>query len=536
MDDLLTRGPRARRTRSLTAGVLHSLPVRLSTAPFLVGLIGLTISLTGITIPSLWYDEAASVSSATRSLPELWGMVQSVDAVHAAYYAILHLVFDLFGYSPLALRAPSAVAVGVAAAFTVALGRQLRSTRFGVIAGLVFCLLPRTTWMGTEGRSYAAAAALAVIATVLLVGAVRSPAPRLWWIGYSGVVAISGLVFVYLALIVIAHGVSLAWWRLAAGRIGARGDGSATGGRETWRTDAVDIESAAHALRAWLLAAGAAAAVLTPFALGVVSQTGQLHWIDPIGPSTARQVFQTQWFYRSIEFAVAGWALIALGVAALLRSQRGQHSTRLLLPQLILPTALLLIATAVSTPLYTPRYLAMSLPFVAVIIAAGIRALPTRTVPTLVLLSLVVLAIPQIIVQRTPSTKEDTTWNSVAELIASERAQLAPADTTAIVWGWVRYHPSATARVIEYSYPAPFEGTVDVTLDTPAARTGQLWETRHPLADSLDRLGDADVTYLITSVTRDLRPETTETLATVGWAPEESWNLGDVNVVRYRRD
>ena len=519
---------------------MSSLPVRLSAAPFLVGLVGLAISLTGITIPSLWYDEAASVTSATRSLPELWRMAQSVDAVHAAYYAVLHLVFEVFGYSPLALRAPSAVAVGVAAAFTVVLGRQLGSTRFGVIAGMVFCLLPRTTWMGTEGRSYAASAALAVIATVLLVGAVRSPAPRLWWIGYSGVVAISGLVFVYLALIVIAHGVSLVWWRLGAGRVGGRGGGGSgahadTGGRETWRTDAVDIESATHALRAWLLAAGAAAVVLTPFALGVVAQTGQLQWIDPLGPSTPRQVFQTQWFYRSLAFAVAGWALIALGVVALLRSQRGQHSTRLLLPQLILPTAVLLIATAAYTPLYTPRYLAMSLPFVAVIIAAGIRALPTRIIPTLVLLSIVVLAIPQIVVQRTPTTKEDTTWDAVADLIAAERARSGPDDTTAIVWGWVRYHPSATARVIAYSYPDAFEGTVDVTLDTPAAQTGQLWETRRPLADSLDRLDDADVTYLITSVKRDLRAETAETLAADGWMPDESWNLGDVNVVRYRR-
>ena len=145
-------------------------------APLAIGLLGLVISLIGITVPSVWYDEAASIISATRSWPQLWDEVGSVDAVHALYYALLHVIFDVFGYSPLTLRVPSAIAVGAAAALLVVLVRRFSlpgdgQNRLAVLAGVVFCLLPRTTWMGTEGRTYALSATLAILLTLVLVRA-----------------------------------------------------------------------------------------------------------------------------------------------------------------------------------------------------------------------------------------------------------------------------------------------------------------------------------------------------------------------------
>ncbi|MET0989296.1 MAG: hypothetical protein ABWY54_01485, partial [Glaciihabitans sp.] len=94
-----------------------------ASAPVLVGLLGLVISLFRIDSPSVWYDEAATVISSTRSRSQLLDMIGTVDAVHALYYALIHVVFDVFGYSPLAMRVPSAVAVGAAAALTVLIGR-----------------------------------------------------------------------------------------------------------------------------------------------------------------------------------------------------------------------------------------------------------------------------------------------------------------------------------------------------------------------------------------------------------------------------
>jgi mannosyltransferase len=497
-------------TAPVVAAPTRRIRTRSFVTPALVGLLGLAISLVGIGTPSIWYDEAATIISATRSWPQLGAMIANVDLVHAAYYALLHVVFDVFGYSPVSLRVPSAIAIGVAAAFTVVLGRVLDKPRLGVIGGLVFCLLPRVTWAGTEGRSYAATAALAVILTVVLVLASRGQ--RRWlWVLYAALVVVSCLVFVYLALVVVAHAATMAWW-FASSRSRA------------WPPAA-----------RWARWTALSTAVVVPFALAVVAQSGQLHWIDAPDAGTVKHVLVGQWFYTSPWFALAGWSLVAAGGSLLLRSPRGLSPASVLLPALVLPTVALLVVSATLTPIYTPRYLTMCAPFVALVMAAGIERMRPRPLVPVALLVLSALALPQIVAQREPDAKEHASWAAVADLIAAERALDGPEATTAIVYGSVQRHPIASARVMAYSYPDAFAGTIDVTLGTPAAETGQLWETRIPLMDGLPRLATADVVYLITSKSRDARPATTDTLRTAGWHVVEEWSLTAVRVLRYER-
>ena len=154
--------------------------IRRSWAPLSVGVLAFATSLIGMTTASIWYDEAATITAATRSWPQLWAMAGTVDAVHAAYYVLMHLVFDVFGYSPLTLRLPSAIAVGLTAALLVLFARQFGRPRLGVVAAVVFMLLPRTTWMSTEGRSYAITALLALVLTMALIRAVHAKSRRSW--------------------------------------------------------------------------------------------------------------------------------------------------------------------------------------------------------------------------------------------------------------------------------------------------------------------------------------------------------------------
>ncbi|CAN5285552.1 glycosyltransferase family 39 protein [soil metagenome] len=478
-------------------------------APLLVGALGFIISIAGIGIPSIWYDEAATISSVTRSWPQLWAELGNVDAVHGLYYALIHILFDVVGYSPIALRMPSAIAIGVAAALVVVLGRQLSRSHLGVIAGLVFVLLPRVTWAGTEGRSYAITALLAVALTVVFIKAQTSHRRR-WWFGYSALAALSGALFLYLALVVLAHGATILW-RLA-------------------RRDRMAV----HSARRWSLAAVAAAIVTTPLAVEIISQSGQVSWIEPIGAQTAGQVFRTQWFYDSSPFAFLAWLLIAAGVIDLLR-RRDRVLLATVLTALVLPTLALVVISVVHTPLYQPRYLTMCTPFVAVAIAAGIVALRSRIAAASVLALIVVLAIPQIVSQRLPESKENASWSQIADLVAHERALDGPGVTTAFIYGNVQRHPGATSRVIAYSYPAAFENSIDVTLATPAAETGQLWETRTPIAQSTGRLFDADVAYLITSNARDLRGETIAALAPLGWGVVDQWDFTSAHVLKFER-
>ena len=476
--------------------------------PVAIGLLGFTISMIGIVIPSIWYDEAATIISATRSWPQLWAEIHTVDAVHALYYSLMHVVFDVVGYSPLTLRMPSAIAMGFAAALVVVLGRQVQRERLAWIAGLVFCVIPRVTWMGTEGRSYAVTAALAVLLTVVLVRALRGGSRR-WWVLYTALAVLSCVLFLYLALVVVAHGITVVAL-LAMRKPDAR----------------------RNAIR-WAVAAATAALVALPFAREVIAQSGQVAWIHAIGPDTVRQVLRTQWFYGT-GFAIVAWLLIVIGVASMIR--RDRRLLAVIVPALVLPTVALIVISELTSPIYQPRYITMCTPFVALAIAAGIDAFRWRLVPVVALVALAALALPQITYQRTPESKENASWEQVAQLVAHERQLDPPGTRAAIIYGTVQRHPGATARVIAYSYPAAFEGTIDVTLRTPAAETGRLWETHAPLAASTDRLEGADVAYLITSKARDLRPETTAVMRANGWHVVDEWDFTSVHVLKYERD
>jgi mannosyltransferase len=505
-----------------------------ATAPALVGLLALLVSLFRIDGPSVWYDESATIISSTRSWAQLWDMIGTVDAVHALYYALMHVVFDVFGYSPVSLRVPSAIAVGATAALTVLVGRQLGRPSFGVLAGLVFCVLPRTTWVGTEGRSYALSTTLAVLLTFLLVRAIRSHG-RGPWAAYAVAIVLSCVLFLYIALVVVAHAVTVLAWHLLARRA-ARVDGR----------DAAPAQSPTRLpvqpfLLRWILWAGGAGVLLVPFALATMGQSQQLHWLDPLDQRTLWHVVIGQWFYTSLPFAYVGWGLLAVGTLALLRTP---VVMAVLVPAFAVPTLALLFVTVVYLPLYTPRYLTMCLPFVALVMAAGIweiagrsargvRAWGTFAVAAVVLVS---LAVPQVLAQREPEAKEDSAWKAVAAHIAAERATDDPGAVTAMLYGGVYDHPIATARVIAYSYPDAFVDTIDITLDTPAAETGRLWETTTPLADNLDRIENADVIYLVAGTSRDIRPEANEVLSQAGWRIDDAWAFTKVNVVRYVRE
>ena len=63
------------------------------------------------------------------------------------YLPLMHGWFAVFPATEFWSRLSSAVAVGLAAAGVVVLGRRL-STPVALAAGLVFALLPRVTWAG----------------------------------------------------------------------------------------------------------------------------------------------------------------------------------------------------------------------------------------------------------------------------------------------------------------------------------------------------------------------------------------------------
>ncbi len=327
-------------------------------APVGVGVFGAGFTALLSWIPSPWYDEAATVSAATRSLPDLTKLLTHVDAVHGLYYLLMHVWFDIVGYSPLTLRLPSAIATGIAAGLLVVLVRRLADRRTALAAGIVFCLLPRVTWMGGEGRSYAITAMLAVALTLVFTLARQLPGGLLirvlLWLAYAAVAAIACTTFVYLALLVLANGVTV-----VLSRANRRRD-----------------------LIGWAVAAATAGLTVLPLAIAEAEQGAQIDWIKPLGGTTWGQILVGQWFVGNDAFAIAGWALAIAGtVLLILAAARARPLLLTALPWLIVPTAVLLLATLAGYPLYSPRYVTFCTPAIAILIGVAI-ATPRRTAVT----------------------------------------------------------------------------------------------------------------------------------------------------------
>ncbi|MDO3684256.1 glycosyltransferase family 39 protein [Micromonospora sp. C28ISP2-4] len=170
------------------------------------GLLTLVVTLAGIGHAQPWRDELATWSAATRPVPDLVRMTGTIDGATGPYYLLMHGWTALAGTSPAALRLPSALAMAVAAALTARLGAVLVGRRAGLLAGLLFAVLPVTSRYGQEARPYALATLLAVLATLLLVEALRRPG-RWRWAGYAAAVAALGLLHLLALTLLAAHAV-----------------------------------------------------------------------------------------------------------------------------------------------------------------------------------------------------------------------------------------------------------------------------------------------------------------------------------------
>ncbi|TDC67853.1 hypothetical protein E1193_31465, partial [Micromonospora sp. KC606] len=174
----------------------------------------LAVGLVGIGHAQPWRDELATWSAATRPLPDLLRLTGTLDATAGPYYLLMHGWVRLGGDSPAALRLPSALAMAAAAGLTAVLTSRLLGARAGLLAGLIFTVLPGTSRYAQEARPYALATFLAVLATLLLVTALRRPT---WpcWAGYAAAAAGLGLAHLLALALLAAHAVVVlaSWWR-----------------------------------------------------------------------------------------------------------------------------------------------------------------------------------------------------------------------------------------------------------------------------------------------------------------------------------
>jgi mannosyltransferase len=438
--------------------------------PLIVGLLAAAISLAGAARPSFWYDEAATISASySRSLGQLWRMLGNVDAVHGLYYLLMHGWFQIFPPTEFWSRAPSGLAIGGAAAGVVVLGRQLSSRTVALASGVVFAILPRTTWAGIEARPYALSMMAAVWVTVLLVVAVRRES-RWLWACYGIGLATSILLDMYLALLLTAHVVFVFAFR--------RG-----------RTVVVPF-----AITSLLTVCAVA-----PFVLEVVGQVQQIKWVAPIGHRTIEDVMVQQYFERSPPFAVLSALIVAAAIVLWLQTSRLTEADRQLLTlavaSLVIPTAAIVAWSAAAHPIYTPRYLSFTAPAMALALGVCIGALAVKPWgATAIVILLAAAAAPNYIrAQRGPYAKYGMDYSQVADLIT---AKAAPGDCL-LVNDTVTFMP-APMRPLMAARPDAYRKLIDLTLWQRATDRNEVFDTNlipEVVAQPLSRCG---VVWIIT--------------------------------------
>ncbi|WP_432547347.1 glycosyltransferase family 39 protein [Kineococcus sp. SYSU DK004] len=476
---------------------------RTALAALVAGLLAAALTAAGSWRPSMWFDEAATASAVRRSPGELLELVGTVDVVHAVHYALTGAWAALAGTSPLALRLPSAVAVGAATAGVLVLGRLLaapeRAARTGVVAAACFVLLPRVTWMATEARSYALSAALVTWWTVALVLAARRGGR--WWLLWAGLGTASVLVFLHSALVLAAHAVTAP----ALARRVPRG-----------------------------LVAGSVPVVAATLVLGAVAagQYGQVAWLPEIGPATLRLLALDQFFYGAPALAVLAWGLAAAGALLALRGAvRGRAGDgavlAVALPWLVLPPLLLVVASVLHEPLYYPRYVGATAGALALLLALALTAAPGRWTAAAGAGVLAALAAPAFVEQRTATAtaKQASDWALVAEHV-----ETTAREGDAVVWGPLDVFPADT-RAIAVAYPGAFAGLADPTLAVPATGTGTLWATTSDVAAATGELADADRVLAVRAHGEPLRPDEVDALARAGFTPATRWQGPSTHVV-----
>lgn len=430
-----------------------------------------------LTERTLWLDETATISASTRSFTgptRLLELVQHIDLVHLAYYAVMHLWFDIVGYSPLTLRAPSAVAIAAAA------------------ASLLLVVATSDVTLRSRGRT----------ATL--------------WAGYALIMYAAVLLNLWFIFLVIAHALTVVI------------------------TIAVRRPGRGVLLAGSTIGMSAVATATVPFALAAINQKSQLSWLPP---STLENALTT--FARDMSFSaslvsqnvlwthVAAWISWVLAIGGMIwLIRRRPLGLALLLPWLLIPAIGLYTVSELASPTFLSRYLIMSVPALALLVAAALEAFASRWWSVVTAVGLVVLL-----------AFGAYSWGQVrhgqpfgANFVVAAREihdeqEAEPDKRAGIILGQLR----RDAIQLLIDYPADLAGVEDLSGTAPPPGSF-FWSPRPPLSEALGRVSSFDVVWC------DGRPSGADTklvatsLTTQGFRAIKTTRFHGGMLVRYQHE
>lgn len=197
----MTEGNAVSAAPVVTPSALVALAWRL--APLWVGLGSLADSVIGLGSRSLTSIEATTLAAADGPFRTLISTIVHDDPGRSGHLLVLHGATTL-GSDERTIRAPSAIAVALAAALIVILGTMLLGRVGGLVAGIALAANAGVVVVSREARPYALGILGIVLATLLLVVALERGGG--WrWVPYALVAAALPLLHPLAASVLAAH-------------------------------------------------------------------------------------------------------------------------------------------------------------------------------------------------------------------------------------------------------------------------------------------------------------------------------------------
>ena len=344
--------------------------------------VSLSFLLTRIDVASFWSDETATISASTRSIPQLLVLIKHVDAVHGLYYFAMHFWLQAFGVSKLSLRLPGTIALALAAVILFVLLRKRTNWQSAALATFVFIWLPRVVWASGIGRSYALTVLVAVALTWVMLRIIETPNPKwTWFAAYAVLAAVGCTLFIFLALLVIAHAVAM-----------------------------FAVSPGHKKVFNFALAGVFAGLVSLPTAYLDKREVHQIAWLPPVKRDIVGNLFGGEYFLNIEWLAVPAWLIVAFGVfkvAQLVAAKRADMKpvTDLAIVASIsclLPTLIVFVYSLGQKSIFDTRYFSYSTTMFAVLLGVSFWFMRPKWIPLVLAISLIIVSAPKDLALRQP--------------------------------------------------------------------------------------------------------------------------------------
>jgi mannosyltransferase len=308
---------------------------------------------------SFWYDEGYTVYLA--ELPPAESLRWAArDVTPPLYYWVQSLWLDVAGWTEFGARFPSVCAGTLMIVGIVSLGRTLRSRSAGVLAGFLAALSSFYVWHSQDARMYVSQALVGVLATLVLVRALRFPQTTRLWVAFALLEIVALYLHTMAGFLLVFHG-------LAVLTAGARSPNRTL----LWGSGGLALGSAVLAWLPWVVYA-------FPF-LGqnTTYWPGRLGWQIVMWGAIRGFVAGHVPAGNAERAALALWGATSLaGVLTLVCRRTRRHWGRavLLLAYFAVPAALMAVLFR-TVPKFTPRYLILASPPVFLLPGIALSAL-----------------------------------------------------------------------------------------------------------------------------------------------------------------